>query len=187
METKRLRLNVGGDVQGVRYRSYAQKTASKHGVAGTVQNLDDGTVEIVCEGRAADVGAFAKEIRAAEGKGKKTLDGYPGAAVSEVKVAEEEPIGQTQGFRILYGKVPQELDDQMGAAYSILLEYDGAMRKLDQKYGTISVNMKTATTTITLLSGTLNRLATTLEEDRKEMKNLATKMEEGIQALTTKR
>lgn len=39
---------VTGRVQGVGFRYYIYKLALKHNVKGTVRNLDDGSVEIIC-------------------------------------------------------------------------------------------------------------------------------------------
>jgi len=43
------RLLIEGDVQGVGYRWFVQRTAQELGVKGFVKNLPDGRVEIVCE------------------------------------------------------------------------------------------------------------------------------------------
>ena len=44
---------VGGEVQGVGYRFFAQRAAARHQVVGYVKNLDDGRVEVLAEGPAA--------------------------------------------------------------------------------------------------------------------------------------
>ena len=43
---------VGGEVQGVGYRFFAQRAAARHQVTGYVKNLDDGRVEVLAEGPA---------------------------------------------------------------------------------------------------------------------------------------
>jgi acylphosphatase len=45
----RKRLIITGNVQRVSYRAYVLQCASIMGVAGTVKNLPDGTVEVYCE------------------------------------------------------------------------------------------------------------------------------------------
>ena len=40
---------VSGRVQGVFFRAFTKKTAEEFGINGTVRNLDDGRVEIVCD------------------------------------------------------------------------------------------------------------------------------------------
>lgn len=41
---------VSGKVQGVRYRTYVQESATLLGVTGFVRNLPNGTVEVVAQG-----------------------------------------------------------------------------------------------------------------------------------------
>jgi acylphosphatase len=41
---------VTGKVQGVRYRTYVQESATTLGLVGYVKNLSDGTVEVVAQG-----------------------------------------------------------------------------------------------------------------------------------------
>lgn len=41
---------VSGKVQGVRYRTYVQESATELGLTGYVQNLSNGTVEVVAHG-----------------------------------------------------------------------------------------------------------------------------------------
>lgn len=48
---KRLTLKIHGMVIGVGYRYTTQKEAKKRGFTGYIMNLDDGTVELVAEGK----------------------------------------------------------------------------------------------------------------------------------------
>ena len=41
---------VSGKVQGVRYRSYVQESATNLGLVGYVKNMSDGTVIVVAQG-----------------------------------------------------------------------------------------------------------------------------------------
>ncbi len=41
---------VSGKVQGVRYRTYVQESATELDLVGYVRNLTDGTVEVVAQG-----------------------------------------------------------------------------------------------------------------------------------------
>jgi acylphosphatase len=41
---------VSGKVQGVRYRTYVQESATELDLVGYVKNLTDGTVEVVAQG-----------------------------------------------------------------------------------------------------------------------------------------
>jgi len=51
----RRRAIVSGDVQGVGYRVWTRGEAQRHGLAGHVRNLPDGSVEVEVEGSEAAV------------------------------------------------------------------------------------------------------------------------------------
>ena len=50
-----IRITVYGTVQGVGYREYVQKHASKFNVEGTIQNAEDGSVLIYAAGEADSI------------------------------------------------------------------------------------------------------------------------------------
>jgi acylphosphatase len=52
---QRLVALVSGTVQGVGYRAFVRLKALEIGVAGYAENLDDGRVEVVAEGRREDL------------------------------------------------------------------------------------------------------------------------------------
>ena len=80
---------VRGTVQGVFFRASCQQEAARVGVAGWVTNRPDGSVEAVFEGSAAGVDHMVSWCRS----------GPPRAAVADVEVSEEEPLGES-GFEV---------------------------------------------------------------------------------------
>jgi acylphosphatase len=81
---------VGGEVQGVGYRFFAQRAAARHQVTGYVKNLDDGRVEVLVEGPAQQVEAFKHELAT-------------GPRFSSVDYMEElhlDPSGFYSSFRV---------------------------------------------------------------------------------------
>ena len=80
---------VHGHVQGVFFRDATRRLAERHGVAGSVRNTMDGTVEAVFEGSADSV---EKLVVFCE-------EGPRGAAVERVEVYEESPEGLSD-FRV---------------------------------------------------------------------------------------
>ena len=85
----RKRVVVHGRVQGVFFRDAMRRLAERHGVAGSVRNTTDGTVEAVFEGppdAVDEVVAFCEV-------------GPRGAAVERVEIYEESPEG-LRGFRV---------------------------------------------------------------------------------------
>jgi acylphosphatase len=89
MSRVRRRVIVHGHVQGVFFRDSTRRLARERGVAGSVTNRDDGTVEAVFEGAVEDVEALVEFCR----------EGPRGATIDHVDVSEEEPEG-LEGFRI---------------------------------------------------------------------------------------
>ncbi len=81
---------VSGRVQGVGFRYFTGVEARREGIAGTVRNLDDGRVEIVCEGDAESVERFEHAVR----------QGPPGARVDHVQVDPNVPPIRHQGFQV---------------------------------------------------------------------------------------
>jgi hypothetical protein len=92
------------------------------GIIGYVENLEDGTVKIVCEGEETKIEEFIRDIKVK----KDFID------VSETSVKYEEPTGEFKLFKIKYGDVPEELGDRLGAA---LLYLNATNQKIDAGFG----------------------------------------------------
>ena len=88
-ELVRRKLRVTGRVQGVWFRESCREVADRLGLAGTVRNRADGTVEVVAEGPRTEVEALVVWCR----------DGPPAADVTGVEVTDESPEGLV-GFRV---------------------------------------------------------------------------------------
>jgi acylphosphatase len=84
--TKRVRVLVTGDVQGVGFRWYCREEAMGAGVGGFVRNREDGRVEAVFEGDAEAVDRMVEWCRT----------GPAWASVSGVEVREEAPAGERE-------------------------------------------------------------------------------------------
>ncbi len=89
---KRIHAIVHGRVQGVFFREYTKRQARSLGLGGWVRNLPDQTVETVFEGEADKVAAMLAWLH----------EGSPHSRVSAVDTVEEEPVGENEGFFVLY-------------------------------------------------------------------------------------
>ncbi len=78
-------LRIEGRVQGVGFRAWARREAETLGVAGSVRNLADGSVEVVAEGEPARVAAMIDACRR----------GPRYAEVTAVTVTEHATSGMT--------------------------------------------------------------------------------------------
>lgn len=95
--TIRKRLIVSGNVQDVAYRAFVKFNARRLGLAGFAKNLDDGTVEVVCEGDERAIREFLKKIDR-KGNPESFID------INVVSITETPaPGGPLKPFDIDYG------------------------------------------------------------------------------------
>jgi len=81
---------ISGEVQGVGYRYFAQRSSARHQVRGYARNLEDGRVEVLAEGIATAVDAFRLDLAA----------GPTHALVTMIEELVLEPSGLYSTFRI---------------------------------------------------------------------------------------
>jgi acylphosphatase len=88
----RVRVFAGGRVQGVAYRFFAEKYASRLDISGWVRNLPDGRVEVLAEGPESGVQAFLARLE----------EGPSLARVDSFEVRREPATGEFRDFRISF-------------------------------------------------------------------------------------
>jgi acylphosphatase len=88
-----VRAVVRGQVQGVGYRWFAQRLASRLELSGWVANRADGSVELLAEGAETDLLALLSGLR----------EGPSSALVSDVEVSWMAPTALPTGFSIRSG------------------------------------------------------------------------------------
>ncbi len=76
---------VRGRVQGVFFRASVRDAATRGGVGGWVRNRADGSLEVHAEGSAHAVNEIIEFCRV----------GPRHAVVTDVSIADEEPVGET--------------------------------------------------------------------------------------------
>ena len=81
---------ISGQVQGVGYRYFAQRSAARHQVRGYVKNLDDGRVEAIAQGTAKQVDEFKHDL----------IAGPSFSKVDEIEETVLEPTSGYSAFRI---------------------------------------------------------------------------------------
>lgn len=83
---------IKGDVQGVGFRATTQYHARKMGIAGTVRNLTDGSVEIRANGPKEKLNALLKKL---------TEESFPGH-IQDTVVEYTQINNNYQDFKIVY-------------------------------------------------------------------------------------
>jgi len=84
------RVLIGGRVQGVGFRFFAEERAAVEGVHGWVRNLPTGQVEVRLEGDAEAVDRVEAALRR----------GPSGARVESFDVQDDVPTGRATGFSV---------------------------------------------------------------------------------------
>lgn len=80
---------ISGRVQGVGYRNFMEHRAGKLAIAGYARNQENGTVEVVAQGSAAQLAELRREMQR----------GPRFAEVTGIQ-EEEHPVLQYRGFHI---------------------------------------------------------------------------------------
>lgn len=83
---KTLKIWISGRVQGVGFRNFAQQTALRLKIKGTVRNLSDGRVEIAAQGEERSLENFCREIQ----------QGPRGAHVEQIEILIEDRTEMSQ-------------------------------------------------------------------------------------------
>lgn len=81
---------ISGEVQGVGFRYFAQRSAARHQVRGYVKNLEDGRVEVFAQGGEKYVEAFKHDM----------IAGPTYSKVEEVEEIVLQPSREYSTFRI---------------------------------------------------------------------------------------
>ncbi len=85
---------VLGKVQGVMFRDFVRRKASKYGIVGRVWNNADGTVGFIAEGEKNKFAILLKDMQ----------KGPPWANVEDVSYMEHDAEGALGDFRIMLRK-----------------------------------------------------------------------------------
>ncbi len=88
---RRRQVFYSGHVQGVGFRYTTRRIASRFDVVGFVRNLPDRRVQVVVEGREAEISSFLQEIAT-------TFAGN----VTDVEVQDDSSGDELTGFEIRY-------------------------------------------------------------------------------------
>ena len=85
------RIHASGIVQGVGFRYRVRSEAGRRRITGHVENLEDGTVMIECEGKREDIEGLVASIR----------DSKEPVQVDDIDVQYSEGTGRFKTFRIV--------------------------------------------------------------------------------------
>jgi len=86
----RKEIYFSGSVQGVGFRFTSKQVSRRYEVTGTVENLTDGRVKMICEGDLTQIEAFIVEV-------SQTTHGR----VSDTEILDRSFTGEFEGFEIV--------------------------------------------------------------------------------------
>ena len=119
-------ITVSGLVTGVGFRYRIRHIARHHKLAGKVENLEDETVRITCEGQEDAIKRLVEDIRNME----KPIE------IDDIQVEYGQPTGKYKGFKIVLGDTCAEIVEghATGAMYlhDIRGKQDQMLEKQDQ-------------------------------------------------------
>ncbi|MDW8360289.1 MAG: acylphosphatase [Candidatus Caldarchaeum sp.] len=122
----RAEIHVDGDVQGVGFRYYVRRIARRQGITGYVENLEDGSVKIVCESTEERIKQFLETIQQAPTP----------IHVAKTSASYSSATGEFKTFKIVAGNLTEEMVEGFatGAAYFEVMfaKQDLTLSKQDQ-------------------------------------------------------
>jgi len=108
-----VRLRITGRVQRVGYRRYVLDKAQELGVAGFIENLEDGSVRLFAQAEDEVLEQFLQAVR----------NPPPPAIVRSVDERPAKPDRKLKSFKIKYGRLADELQEGFGAMQSVFMQY----------------------------------------------------------------
>ena len=112
-----------GSVQGVGFRYLIKNIARRHNLKGNVENLDDETVRIICEGERDSIEKFIEEIR----------DVKEPIRIDNIQTKYSEPTGEYKQFIIVTGSINEEIMEGFSSWFMHLGNMNGTLGKMDGK------------------------------------------------------
>jgi len=106
-------IKVYGRVQRVGFRRFALDIAQELKLAGYVKNLEDGSVELFIQGDEEKLKYYIEKIRNAPQPIK----------VDNLVVEEQSYRSEIKFFKIIYGELPDELQEGFGSMQTIFMNY----------------------------------------------------------------
>ncbi|MCK4736029.1 MAG: acylphosphatase, partial [Methanophagales archaeon] len=128
---RRANIGIKGNVQMAGFRTFINNIADSVNVKGFAENLDDGSVKVVCEGEEEGINELINSI-------KESPPSF--ARIDEVSVEYEDYKGEFTSFERRGDDVPKKatLDDLLG----VLKSFDSKAERLVSILGGMDVTLK---------------------------------------------
>ena len=181
-------ITAEGDIQGIGYRTYVKRVARALGLKGYVRNLDDGRVEVHCEGDKSAIQRFKDEIDL------KRRPGSPYAPhVAKLSLVYEGETGYvpperpSQFFEVDYGTEAESPYERatlerleagtilLSGVYSQLGEFrnetKASFKDMYERYGSISASVDALSKKLDADRMALSRVVKTMQTSNRQVAN----------------
>lgn len=170
----RARIIIKGRVQKAGYRDFIDEIAFKLDLMGLVRNVDDGSVEVICEGERRKIEELIAAIR---------IDKYP-IRVKDIDVKYSEPSGEFKEFAIVREEdITRATYERMDLAARYMREMhsdlsqkqDATIEKQDATFNAITAMNKDMVECFGRLDekyGMFDQRMGRIEQDMREMKDI---------------
>jgi acylphosphatase len=130
-EMRRANIRIKGNVQMAGFRTFIKNIADSLNVKGFAENLEDGSVKVVCEGEEEGIKELINSI-------KENPPSF--ARIDDVSVESEDYKGEFTSFERRGNDIPQKatLDDLLG----VLKSFDSKAEKLVSILSDTNVTLK---------------------------------------------
>ncbi len=165
-----------GRVQRAGYRDTIDRFAYEHDLTGFVQNLEDGTVEIVCEGDKTEIEKFIEEIEIVK---------YP-IKVTDVIVEYSEATGEFEYFDIVREEdftkaVYERMDiaaEYLGNIYSETKKVHDVTNKVYEETKIVGTKVDEVGTKVDEVGTKVDEVGTKVDEVGTKVDEVGTKVDE---------
>ena len=186
---ERVRLLVGGHVQGVGYRALVKDAARRLGVKGCAKNLEDGSVEIYCEASSKEILArFVKQIDVQSAEDERGMPNVTSIQAFPEKVKEFKPVDNA--FRLFWidfgdnlSTADRELLERTGTGGLILQDNNRILKRVDknvirvgEKVDGVGIEVKGVGSKVEEVSDEVKKVGTKVEEVGDEVKVVGNKL-----------
>ena len=149
-------IRIRGIVQKVGLHIKIKQIADEMGISGTVKNVEDGSVLILCEAEQAGIDALMRRIR----------EVAEPAVIEDMQVEGTSPATGTSGFDVILGDIQHEMLATMSTGSKILL--------------TITKTLNEMKDTQNEMKDTQNEMKDTQNEIRNAVISIDGKMDESL-------
>ena len=155
-------IKVEGKVQGVGLGAAIKSIADDLGIRGTVENKDDGSVQIVCEAERSAIDEMLRRIQS---------DTTP---VIVKKITQSEPSVATgmNAFEILMDDVGKEIFATLHVGIYELRNVNKTLNRIDTRQGEMNKTLNRIDTRQGEMNKTLNRMDNTQNEMNKTLNRM---------------